>query len=377
MADSDGQERTEDATSRRKEQAKEKGQVPRSKELASVLVMLMGVISIWNFGGYLGTKLGLVMQRFFSLKRIEILDFRILLRICIDGIINIIIPLGGILLLIFIAAILGATLVGGVQFSLEAAMPKFSKINPLAGIKRIFSKQSVIELIKSILKVALIGGIAFYLIKGKIPDLIMISHEHFPDNIIHSLHLLLDFILLITSSLILIVAIDIPFQIWQHKEQLKMTKQEIKDEYKESEGNPQIKGKLRQLQREAANRKMMSNVPAADVVVTNPEHYSVALRYDHDKDNAPIVVAKGVDNIAMKIREIASEYEIDVIPAPPLARSIYYSTEIDQEVPDGLFVAVAQLLAYVFQLKQYRQGRGKRPQNFNGSSLPIPDELSK
>jgi len=173
-----------------------------------------------------------------------------------------------------------------------------------------------------------------------------------------------------------VVAIDIPFQIWQHANQLKMTKQEVKDEYKETEGKPEVKGRIRMLQREAAQRRMMSEVPQADVIVTNPEHFSVALRYKQDTDRAPIVVAKGTDHMALKIREIAREHDIYVVPAPPLARALYHSTELEQEIPDGLFTAVAQILAYVFQLKQFRKRGGQRP-NLKASELPIPPEYRK
>ncbi|MDF5078576.1 flagellar type III secretion system protein FlhB, partial [Vibrio parahaemolyticus] len=177
----------------------------------------------------------------------------------------------------------------------------------------------------------------------------------YPQNIFHALDILLNFILLISCSLLIVVAIDIPFQIWQHADQLKMTKQEVKDEYKETEGKPEVKGRIRMLQREAAQRRMMADVPQADVIVTNPEHFSVALRYKQKTDRAPVVIAKGTDHMAMKIREVAREHDITIVPAPPLARALYHTTELEQEIPDGLFTAVAQVLAFVFQLKQYRK----------------------
>ena len=185
---------------------------------------------------------------------------------------------------------------------------------------------------------------------------------------------LLNFILLISCSLLVVVAIDIPFQIWQHADQLKMTKQEVKDEYKETEGKPEVKGRIRMLQREAAQRRMMADVPTADVIVTNPEHFSVALRYNSSTDKAPVVVAKGVDHMALKIREVAREHDIYVIPAPPLARALYHSTELEQQIPDGLFTAVAQVLAYVFQLKQFRKNGGQRPV-LTEENMPIPPDL--
>ncbi|ANS86052.1 flagellar biosynthesis protein FlhB [Vibrio scophthalmi] len=376
MAESDGQERTEDATPKRLQQAREKGQVARSKELASVSVLVIGSVALMWFGEGLARALFNVMGRLFNLSREEIFDLDKLFDIVLGSMGGLLFPLLLILFVLFIAALVGAAGIGGVSFSVEAAMPKASKMNPLSGLKRMVGMQSWVELIKSILKVSLVSGMAFYLIDAAKEDLFQLSLDVYPQNIFHALDILLNFILLISCSLLIVVAIDIPFQIWQHANQLKMTKQEIKDEYKETEGKPEVKGRIRMLQREAAQRRMMADVPQADVIVTNPEHFSVALRYDQKNDRAPIVVAKGVDHMAMKIREVAREHNIYIIPAPPLARALYHSTELEQEIPDGLFTAVAQILAYVFQLKQYRKRGGQRP-NLKTSELPIPTELRK
>ncbi|PWI35096.1 flagellar biosynthesis protein FlhB [Vibrio albus] len=374
MAESDGQERTEDATPRRLQQAREKGQVARSKELASVSVLVVGAVSLMMFGQTLADGLLTVMGRLFSLSRNEIFDFTKLLDIASGALVHLLLPLGMILITLFVAALVGAAGLGGISFSVEAAMPKFSKMNPLSGIKRMFGLQSWVELVKSILKVALVAGVAFYLINKTKQDLFQLSMDVFPQNIFHALDILLNFVLLISCSLLIVVAIDIPFQIWQHANQLKMTKQEVKDEYKETEGKPEVKGRIRMLQREAAQRRMMAEVPSADVVVTNPEHFSVALRYNSSTDRAPVVVAKGTDHIAMKIREVAREHNIYIVPAPPLARALYHSTELEQQIPDGLFTAVAQVLAYVFQLKQYRKRGGQRPV-LKDENMPIPPDF--
>ncbi|ERB64137.1 flagellar biosynthesis protein FlhB [Vibrio coralliilyticus OCN008] len=374
MAESDGQERTEDATPRRLQQAREKGQVARSKELASVSVLVIGAIALMWFGESLARALYTLMGRLFDLSRDEIFDLPKLFDIALGSMGNLLGPLLLILVVLFIAALIGAAGIGGISFSVEAALPKWSKMNPLSGLKRMVGLQSWVELLKSILKVTLVSGVAFYLIDAAQEDLFQLSMDVYPQNIFHALDILLNFVLLISCSLLIVVAIDIPFQIWQHANQLKMTKQEVKDEYKETEGKPEVKGRIRMLQREAAQRRMMSEVPQADVIVTNPEHFSVALRYKQDTDKAPIVVAKGTDHMALKIREIAREHDIYVIPAPPLARALYHSTELEQEIPDGLFTAVAQVLAYVFQLKQYRKRGGQRP-HFKASDLPIPPDL--
>jgi len=374
MAESDGQERTEDATPKRLQQAKEKGQVARSKELASASVLTVGAISLMWFGESMAKALFEAMQRLFSLSRDEIFDTNKLLEIAGGALVNLLFPLFLILITLFVAAVIGAAGVGGGNFSMQAAMPKASKLNPLSGIKRMFGLQSWVELLKSILKVALVSGMAIYLIQASQHDLMQLSMDVYPQNIFHALDILLNFILLISCSLLIVVAIDIPFQIWQHADQLKMTKQEVKDEFKDTEGKPEVKGRIRMLQREAAQRRMMADVPQADVIVTNPEHFSVALRYKQNQDKAPIVVAKGVDHMAMKIREIARENDIYIIPAPPLARALYHTTELEQQIPDGLFAAVAQVLAYVFQLKQYRKKGGERPK-LQDSNMPIPPDL--
>jgi flagellar biosynthetic protein FlhB len=374
LAESDGQERTEEATARRREEARKKGQVARSKELASVSVLVVGAIALMWFGESLSRAMSSMMSRLFSLSREEIFDLTKLFDILSGSLTTLFLPLILILVTLFIAAVGGAIGVGGIRFSAEAAMPKFSKLNPLNGLKRMFGLQSWVELVKSILKVTLVAGVAYLLIDRSKADLFQLSWDVFPQNIFHALSILLNFILLISCSLLLVVAIDVPFQIWQHANQLKMTKQEVKDEYKETEGRPEVKGRIRMLQKEAAQRRMMADVPQADVIVTNPEHFSVALRYKQDRDKAPIVVAKGIDHIALKIRDVAKEHHIDIVPAPPLARALYHTTELEQEIPDSLFIAVAQVMAYVFQLKHYRKKGGKRP-TLNEDDMTIPPEM--
>jgi flagellar biosynthetic protein FlhB len=374
MAESDEQERTEDATARKLDQAREKGQVARSKELATVAVLVMGAVSLMWFGEGLGKALSEVMAQMFSLSREEIYDLSKLFLIVITAIWNVVLPLSLVLIFLFSAALIGAAGLGGVSFSAEAAMPKLSKMNPMSGFKRMFGMQSWVELIKSILKVLLVAGVAAHLMSSSLNDFLLLGMEIYPSNIFHALDILMQFILLICCSLLVIVAIDVPYQIWQHNEQLKMTKQEVKDEYKDTEGKPEVKGRIRMLQREMAQRRMMADVPQADVIITNPEHFSVALRYDPKLDSAPIVIAKGVDHTALKIREIANKHNIDIVPAPPLARAIYHTTELEQHIPDGLFVAVAQVLAFIFQLKQYRKGQGQRPK-LAKEAMTIPPEL--
>ena len=377
MAESDGQERTEQASSKRLEDARKKGQVARSREFATVIVLVMGSVALLWFGQNLAMALARLMHRLFSFTRDEVFDSDALLTIACKALLNILPSLAMILLLLFVASVLGASLIGGFNFSVEAMQPKFNKLNPMSGIKRMFGLQSWVELGKSILKILLIGVVTWRLLLNTRNDLAQLSLEAFPRNIFHAVDSLLWFVLLLSCTLILVAAIDIPYQLWNHSQKLMMTKQEVKEEYKNSEGNPHIKGRIRQLQREMASRRMMGEVPSADVIITNPEHFSVALRYQRDVDKAPVVVAKGVDFTAMKIREIDNAHDIPIVPAPPLARALYHSAELEQPIPDGLFMAVAQVLAYVFQLQQYRKGKTFHRPIPLPDELPIPDDLRR
>ncbi|MGL4985140.1 MAG: flagellar biosynthesis protein FlhB, partial [Plesiomonas sp.] len=343
----------------------------------TVIVLVTGSVALLWFGQKLAVALANMMHRLFSFTRDEVFDADALLTIACKALLSIIPSFSLILLLLFVASILGASLIGGFNVSAEAMMPKFNKLNPMSGFKRMFGMQSWVELGKSILKILLLGITTWRLLLNTRDDLAQLSMEAFPQNMIHAVDTLLWFVLLLSCTLILVAAIDVPYQLWNHGKKLMMTKQELKEEYKNSEGNPQIKGRIRQLQREMANRRMMGEVPTADVIVTNPEHFSVALRYQRDKDKAPVVVAKGVDMMAMKIREIANAHDIPIVAAPPLARALYHSAELEQPIPDGLFMAVAQVLAYVFQLRQYQAGRTFRRPVPLPETLPIPDDLQR
>ncbi|GAA4496612.1 flagellar biosynthesis protein FlhB [Pseudaeromonas paramecii] len=375
MAESDGQERTEDPTGRRLSQAKEKGQIPRSKEAATAAVLVAGMAGLMLSGRSLGLALLEVFRSSFSLEREAVFDPQLMIEALATHIAQVVWPMLSWFAVVLLAAILGSTLLGGLNFSSQAMMPKLSKLNPMNGIKRMFGVQALVELLKSIAKVTFIGTIAALLLRSNLSHLLNLSVEQLSVGLMDALDLLLWIGLAICCSLLPIVAIDVPFQVWNHTRQLKMTKQEVKDEYKDIEGKPEVKGRIRRMQYEMANRRMMAEVPKADVVVTNPTHYAVALKYDRTKPKgAPVVVAKGVDEVAMKIREIAREHKITQVASPALARAIYHTTKLEQEIPDGLFMAVAQILAYVFQLQAYQAGKGNRPTPLP-DELPIPNEL--
>ena len=276
----------------------------------------------------------------------------------------------------FLAALAAPLAIGGWNFSGKALAPQFSRMNPMSGFKRMFSTRGLIELVKGIAKVFVVGVIAWVLLRALTPQLMGLSTEPVGNAIGHAGSMAAYALLILCMGLAIIAAIDVPFQLWNYANELKMTRQEVRDEYKESEGSPEVKGRIREAQRALAQGRMMQEVPTADVVVTNPTHYAVALRYDEKKNRAPIVVAKGVELIALKIREIATEHGVPVIEAPPLARALHKSVELNREVPAALYITVAQVLTYVYQLKNARE-RGVAPPpapnfSFNGMGGDVP-----
>ncbi|WP_369601752.1 flagellar biosynthesis protein FlhB [Hahella sp. SMD15-11] len=374
MAETDSsQEKTEQPTPRKLEKAREEGQIPRSRELNTMAVLLAGAAGFFFFRNVIGDGMARLFRGNFSLGRDDVLDPATMIRQLHDSFLDALLTFLPLLVMLWIVAILSSIGVGGLLFSSKALMPKFSRLNPLEGLKRMFSVKSVVELVKAILKTVVVGGVAWLVLMNVLDDLLAISAQSLRPGIASALSILAWSFLFLAASLVLIALIDVPFQMYDHQKNLRMTKQEIKDEFKETEGKPEVKRRIRELQMEMAQRRMLEEVPKADVVITNPTHYSVALKYDPDSDGAPIVVAKGVDFMALKIREIARAHGVEQVEAPPLARAVYYHTEVDEEIPAGLYVAVAQVLAYVFRLREYRKGRGERPQPIR--DVPIPDDL--
>lgn len=363
MADEDenGQEKTEEASSRKQEKAREDGQIPRSRDLTTTAILLLGTIGLFIFGQFMSGKMVNVMRHNFILTREAIFDPQAMIAhlasSMYEGLLSMM-PLFGLLLA---ASIIGPIALGGWLFSTKAMAPKLSRMDPLAGLKRMFSMKALVELAKALGKVLVILGASVFLLLAFEQAMFRLSDQDVNRAIIESMKISGYAAIALSAVTILIAAIDVPFQIWDHNKKLKMTRQETRDEVKDTEGKPEVKGRIRQLQREMAQRRMMSNVPQADVVITNPTHYAVALKYDPDKMGTPILVAKGGDHIALKIREIAAFHKVEIIESAALARAIYHTTEIDQEIPAGLYVAVAQVLAYVFQLRNYRRGAGERP----------------
>ncbi|WP_024778670.1 flagellar biosynthesis protein FlhB [Pseudomonas corrugata] len=376
MAESEsGQDKTEDPTDKRKRESREKGEIARSKELNTLVVMLAGAGGLLIYGGGLALDLLEIMRLNFSLPREVLLSPGAMAQYLLHSGKIAIVAVQPILIFLLLAAFIGPISLGGWLFAAGSLAPKFSRMNPLSGLKRMFSTSALMELLKAFGKFLLILFVALTVLQSDIDDLLRIAHEPLEQAIIHSVQLVGWSTLWMACGLILIAAIDVPIQLYQSKQKLMMTKQEVRDEYKEQEGKPEVKQRIRQLQHEVSQRRMMSAIPTADVVITNPTHYAVALKYDSEKGNAPVLLAKGSDFLALKIREIAVANEVMMLESPALARSIYYSTELDQEIPGGLYLAVAQVLAYVYQIRQHRAGKGKRPDPLK--DLPIPPDLRR
>ena len=368
------QEKTEEPTPRRLEKAKEDGQAARSKELATMAVLLAGAGGLLMFGTQLAITFEGIMRDAFVIERASIFDTRHMSVQLIVSAKEAAYALSPILILLLIAAIAGSIGIGGLLFSAKAIAPKANRMNPIKGLGRMFSMRSLIELVKAIAKVGLVLAIAILILNLRTDDLLSIAEEPVVPAMEHVLWTLGWSFLVLSCATIIIAMIDVPFQIYDHQKKLRMTKQEVKDEYKDSEGKPEVKGKIRQLQREMAQRRMMQDVPTADVVITNPTHYAVALKYDQDSMGAPVVVAKGSDEVAFKIMEVAREYKVEVLRTPPLTRAVYHNSDIGEEIPDGLYMAIAQVLAYVFQLRQFRKGHGPKP---GMPDFPIPPEMRR
>ena len=374
MADSDSGEKTEEPTAKKLTDARKKGQIARSKDLGTFFVLVGSACAMLLMGDALVSAMAGMMKHLFSINRQEAMDVNALFKVINDGISQVVWPMLWIFFIIMMAAFIGNTMLGGMSFSWEAMMPKASRLSPFAGFKRMFGVQAAVELIKSILKFFVIFIVAFLLLSGLFEQILGLSREAIPNNFAHATTMLLWMFLVLALSIGIIVVIDAPYQVWNHNRQLKMTKQEIKDEHKSSEGSPELKGRIRRTQYEMSQRRMMSDVPDSDVVITNPTHFSIALKYDANVGGAPVMVAKGVDEMAIHIRTIAKEHQIEIIQSPALARSLYYTAEIGDDIPEELFAAVAQVLAFIFQLNEHKKGNAKKPTPV-AKDLPIPDDF--
>ncbi len=373
MAEESDLERTEPASPKRLEQAREEGDVPRSRELSTCTVLLAAGGSLAVFGDGLIRQLNHSLSSGLSFERIDAFDHVVLFNKMGMNLLQILLAFSPIAGLLLLAAIGSPMLIGGWMFSVKALTPNFGRMNPLSGLGNMVSTRSGVELLKSVLKTLLVGSVAWLVIMGQKEAIFGLALEDVHLGPAHVGRMMVVCFLSIVGALVLIAAIDAPYQMWEYAKKLMMTHQEVVQESKEANGNPQIKAKIRQQQREMARRRMMAEIPTADVVVTNPTHFAVALKYVEGKGGAPKVVAKGADAVAAKIRELAKEHNVPLLEAPPLARALHKHTELGDEIPEKLYAAVAEVLAYVYQLRAFKQHGGQRPDA--PESLPVPSEL--
>lgn len=373
MADDNDLERTEPASPRRLEKAREEGQVARSQELTTFTLLIAASSSLWVIGSIIIQKLSAVLESGLRMEQEVAFNPALLLprlfQLALDGLLAIA-PLLGWLVII---ALVAPMLLSGWLFSSKALFPDLKRLNPVNGLKRIFSSRGLIELVKAIAKVMVIGGVAAGIIWSHKQNVLDLVGMPLDTSLISMSRLIGLTFILIVGAMLLIVVIDVPFQIWNHARQLRMSREDLRKEAKEDEGDPQVKGRIRNMQRQIARRRMMAEVPKADVVVTNPTHYAVALKYQDRSMRAPKVVAKGTQLIAARIRELADEHHIPVLEVPPLARALYHHVELDTEIPETLYTAVAHVLAYIFQLKRYQTTGGIAPQL--SSEIAVPEEM--
>ncbi|HEU0187609.1 MAG TPA: flagellar biosynthesis protein FlhB [Gallionellaceae bacterium] len=373
MAEDSDLERTELPSQRRLDKAREEGQVARSRELTTFVGLLAGGAGLWLMGSSLSQQLIKLMRESMTLDAQLAFNSELLLPRLHTLSQETLLAFAPLLLLLLAAALLSPLLLNGWLFSLKPLQPNLAKLNPINGLGRMFTLNSLVELFKAVAKASVVGGIAAWVIWHNRDDVVLLVSQPLASAITHMGSLMWGAFIAIMGGMLLIVAVDVPFQLYEHTRKLKMTKEEVRQEAKETEGNPEVKGRIRRMQREMARRRMMSEIPTADVVVTNPTHYSVALRYSESGMRAPVVVAKGTHLLAARIREIAGEHNIPILEAPPLARALYKHTELGDAIPEALYTAVAEVLAYVYQLRRYRKGEGALP--LEPRDLPVPLEL--
>lgn len=368
------QEKTEDPTQRRLEKSREEGQIARSKELQSAALIFGGGLIILT-GGSLGEFAFSLMDVHFTLDRKDVTDVSMMAAYLSTGMkmaISAILPL---LIIIWIFGLISGMIPGGPLLSKKALMPQAKRMNPLSGIKKMFSSQSLVELVKSILKVSVAFSVMGIVLWLETDTMLSMTRMGLYEAIASGVRILGFTVLSLGFGLFLIALIDVPFQLFSNLKKLKMTKQEVKDEFKQTEGSPELKRRIRQVQMDMSKSRIDSRVPLADAVLMNPTHYAVAICYNEDKADAPYVIAKGTDELAFRIRDIAKKNDKPVLEIPDLTRAIYYSTRVDQEIPAGLYKAVAHVLMYVMHLNEWKAKRAHKP-----APLPkfhIPEALRK
>jgi len=350
--DSDDQEKTEAATPRRLEKAREEGQVARSRELTTFLLLATGVTTLWSMGAMLYNQLGVVMESAFLFDRARAMDSAVMLRALRGLAEQALWALLPLFLVMLVAALVAPSLLGGLVVSGKSLQPQLARLNPTKGLKRIFSSQALAELAKVIAKAVLVGAVGIWFLRSHTGEFLALMNQSVDNALANALRLAATACGLMVLTLLVVILIDVPYQLWHHAKKLRMSREEIRREHKETEGDPHVKGKIRAQQQAAARRRMMSKVPDADVIVTNPTHYAVALRYDQARMAAPVVVAKGADAVAARIRELGASHNVPQLAAPPLARALYHHVDLDQEIPAELYTAVAEVMVWAFAIRR-------------------------
>lgn len=373
MAEDSDLERTEPPSARRIEQAREDGDVPRSRELATCTVLMAAGLGLWFMGGGVIRQIDSMLISGMTLDRASIYDPNLLIMRMGSNLGELLLAFVPFAVLLIVVAAGSPLLIGGWLFSVSSLQPNFGKLNPMSGLSNMVSVRALVELLKAIGKAVLVGSVAWMVVSHQIDAVMGLTAEPLQAGSAHVAHILITSFIAIVGSLVVIAMIDAPYQMWHYANKLKMSRQELRQESKESDGNPEIKARIRGLQREMARRRMMAAVPTADVVVTNPTHYAVALQYSNGSNGAPKVVAKGADAVAARIREIAAAHQVPLLEAPALARALHRHTELGDEIPQSLYTAVAEVLAYVFQLRTYSKHGGVRPEL--PAELDVPPEL--
>lgn len=375
MSDESKEDKTESATPQRLEKAREEGQLPRSKELTTFLMLIGGIAALWSLGVSIKDDLIVVMRNTMGFERPLAFDPKVAMTHTMNLGLDALKAIAPFFLVMLVLSLVAPALLGGWNFSMKAVAPKFSKLNPIAGLGKIFSMQSVTELIKAIAKSLLVGFVAYLFISSYIAEIMGFSRLTLEVGMASMLKLVAYGCGFMALSLAIVVLMDVPFQLYSHYKNLRMSKEEIKQEHKENEGDPHLKAKIKQQQQAIARSRMMTKVPKADVIITNPTHFAVALEYKDGDEGAPKVIAKGTDAVAARIRELGAENQVPVLEAPTLARALYWHVDLDQEIPANLYTAVAEVLAWVYGLKRMHTEGGEKPDT--PTELPVPEGMDQ
>lgn len=364
-----GEERTEPASEKRLREARERGQVPRSKELATAAIFAAAAIALLTLGGGVARGAMQWMRNALTLDPSLLDGSRSLPAHAGMQLLGLTVVVAPLLLICLAAGFIAPIAMSGLRWSNKALAPDFKRLNPMSGLKRMYGQEGLVELLKSLLRVGLICMAAMLCLSIGLQRLLGLLQLPLESAASEGLSMAGWTLLTMAGALTLLAAVDVPYQLWNHHKQLRMTRQELREEMKESEGRPEVKSRIRQIQQQMSQRRMMEAVPTADVILVNPTHYAVALSYDPKRMRSPKVVAKGVDEIALTIREVAQRHHVAIVSAPPLARALYRDVDIGREIPVKLYAAVAQILSYVFQLRSWRNGAGPEP------TLPVLPDL--